>query len=162
MKRTTLSIIAAALLLVPYVASACTVPDVWKPSTILNTSLVSCTGNIYTVTGAPGTLNTNACSNLCDLVCTTTRVIYFGIAFVIWIILPIMIIVGGIMYMMGGANPGMLETAKKTLWGAVIGAIIVLCAYILVAVFIKFVNISKIGGFPDANGNTPPACTISS
>ena len=73
-----------------------------------------------------------------------------------------MIIVGGIMYMMGGANPGMLETAKKTLWGAVIGAIIVLCAYILVAVFIKFVNISKIGGFPDANGNTPPACTISS
>jgi uncharacterized membrane protein len=78
--------------------------------------------------------------------------IYIGIAFVIWIILPISFVVGGIMYMLGGANPGLLETAKKTLWGAVIGAVIVLCAYLLIAAFVKFLSIQNIGGFSSGTG----------
>lgn len=151
MKRITLSILAVAILLVPYVASACATINVWTPSSILSGPLLSCSGAGSTA----GFDKSTNCQDLCDLVCTTTRVVYFCIALVIWIILPIMVVAGGIMYMMGGANPGMLETAKKTLWGAVMGAIIVLCAYILIATFIKFLSIQNIGGFGS------PTCTIS-
>jgi len=143
MKQKTLAIIAVTLFIIPYAALAatCTPPNVWNVST-LSGPLLSC-------------LN-GTCQSLCDLVCTATNVIYFGIAFVIWIIIPLMLVIGGIMYMMGGANPGLLETAKKAIWGAVIGAIIVLCAYILILTFVQFLNITKIGGFGT------PACTISS
>ena len=68
---------------------------------------------------------------LCDLVITIVADIYIAMAFVIWIILPIAFVSGGIMYMLGGANPSLLNTAKSTLKGAVIGAIIVLGAYAL-------------------------------
>ena len=66
------------------------------------------------------------------------------------------------MYMMGGANPGLLQTAKKALWGAVIGTVIVLCAYLLISTLVTFMSITKIGGFssdavdmPLAGGNPP-------
>ena len=157
MKRTTLSIIALAILLVPFVASACSLPDVWNPGTLLNGPLVTCGAPKIMDSNGNLVYNSHACANLCDLVCTAANVIYFGIAFVIWIIAPLMIVVGGIMYMLGGANPGLLETAKKALWGAVIGVVIVLCAYILISVFIQFLQISKIGGF-----NGTPSCTLSS
>jgi hypothetical protein len=144
MKKTILATSVLAFLFAPYLAfAACTLPNVWNPGSIQG-PLVTCTGNII---GAGGAVNTNACTNLGDLVCTVTSDIYVGIAFVIWIILPISFVAGGIMYMLAGANPGLLGKAKSTLMGAVIGAIIVLCSYLLIATFVHFMNISNIGGF---------------
>lgn len=144
MKRTLLIATVLALSFLPLLASAQSLPDVWSPASIKG-PLVTCTGSFYK--SDMTTPNPNACQNLCDLVFTIETDIYIGIAFVIWIILPIMFVIGGIMYMMGGANPNLLTTAKSTLKGAVIGAIIVLCAYLLIATFVKFLNITGIGGF---------------
>ena len=67
-----------------------------------------------------------------------------------------MLISSGIMYMMGGANPGLLQTAKKAIWGAVVGAVIVLCAYLLISTFVTFMKINNIGGFSSGT----PTCQL--
>jgi hypothetical protein len=154
MKQTLLVAVVVALSLLPLLASAQSLPDVWSPASIKG-PLVTCQGNLYLPDMT--TPNPKACQNLCDLIFTIETDIYIGIAFVIWIILPIMFVVGGIMYMMGGANPGLLQTAKKTLWGAVIGAIIVLCAYLLISTLVRFMVISNVGGF---SSNTPSTCPL--
>ncbi len=151
---TTLGTAAAIFLFLPFFASAASLPNVWDPTSIKG-PLVTCTGSLYQSDGV--TPNPNACKDLCDLVRTVVTDIYVGIAFVIWIILPLMFVVGGIMYMMGGANPNLLTMARSTLKGAVIGAIIVLCAYLLIATFVQFMNISNIGGF---SSNAPSVCTL--
>jgi hypothetical protein len=150
MKKTLLITTILALSFLPVLASAQSLPNVWDPTSIKG-PLISCTGG-----GAPGGTQNKTCQDLCDLVFTIASDIYIAIAFVIWIILPIMFITGGIMYMLGGANPSLLEKAKKALWGAVIGAVIVLCAYLLISTFINFMKITGIGGF-----NGTPTCTIS-
>jgi hypothetical protein len=73
-----------------------------------------------------------------------------------WFIIPIILVVAGIMYMMGGANPGLLTTAKSALKGAVIGAIIILCSYLLISTFITFLKIGNIGGFSSGS----PTCQL--
>ena len=154
MKKAALITTVVVLSVLPLFASAASLPNVWDPTSIKG-PLVTCTGSLYQSDGV--TPNPNACQNLCDLVFTVVNDIYVGIAFVIWIILPLMFVVGGIMYMMGGANPNLLTMAKSTLKGAVIGAIIVLCAYLLIATLVQFMNISNIGGF---SSNTPSVCTL--
>lgn len=154
MKKTILAIAVLSILFLPFFASAAELPSVWDPGSIKG-PLVSCTGSPYLADGK--TENPNMCKNLCDLVFTIVKDLYVIMAFVIWIVLPFSFIVGGIMYMLGGANPDLLSSAKSTLKGAVIGALIVLCAYLLVATFVQFMKISKIGGFsPD----TPSICSF--
>jgi hypothetical protein len=68
----------------------------------------------------------------------------------IFIIAPISFLAGAIMIMVSGANPGMLENGKKVLTGAVIGLVIVLCSYLIVATFLKVFNVTDIGGFGGA------------
>jgi hypothetical protein len=157
MKQILLATFAIITLFLPLFASARDLPNVWDPGA-LKGPLVTCWGGpvIFDNTGTPQD-NPNACTNLCDLVFTILNDIYVAIAFVIWIVLPFSFMVGGIMYMMGGANPGLLTSAKSTLKGAVIGTVVVLCAYLLIAALIQFVNITNIGGF-----NGAPACKISS
>ena len=74
----------------------------------------------------------------------------------IFIIAPIMVVVGGVMILMAGANPGMLETGRKAITAAVVGLVIVLCAYLIVNTFITVLSVTGIGGF----GNN--SCTTSS
>jgi hypothetical protein len=160
MKKTLIVAAVLALSFSPMLAFAANqwswtnLPSVWNIS-VLQGPLVTCTGDITGLNPTSGG-PTNPCQSLCDLILTIVVDIYIAIAFVIWIILPIMIIVGGIMYMMGGADPGLLTTAKSTLKGAIIGVIIVLCAYLLVATFVKFMTITNIGGF---SSNSPSVCT---
>ena len=159
MKKALIISAVLALSFLPLLASAQSLPSVWDIKTI-GGPLLTCTGvttTAQTITDANG--NTvqipamPACQDLCDLVRTVVNDIYVGIAFVIWIILPISFIAGGIMYMLGGANPDLLTTAKSTLKGAVIGTIIVLCAYLLIATFVQFMKISNIGGFSSGSSS---------
>ena len=153
MKKTLLITAILALSLFPLLASAQSLPSVWDINTIKG-PLVTCTGDIANLNNPNGLPQ---CQDLCDLVFTIVNDIYVAIAFVIWIILPISFVAGGIMYMMGGANPDLLTKAKSTLKGAVIGTIIVLCAYLAIATFVHFIDISNIGGF---SSNTPSVCTL--
>jgi len=128
--------------------------------------IVWCTGDYLTNTG--GTQGNNqllvqgsqppACNNLCDLVGTFINIIYLAMSIAIFIAAPIMVATGGVMIMLSGANPGLLETGKKVLTGAVIGLAIVLCSYLIVNTVLWAFNITDVGGF---NGNTS-ACSVSS
>jgi hypothetical protein len=126
--------------------------------TILAGPLVVCIGT------AGG--NIPPCNNLCDLIAQIANVIYFMMAVVIWIIAPITITIAGIRIMMAGGNiaaptkenPGELSAAKKMITGAVVGIVIVLCAWLIVKTFVTAMGINGIGGF---SSNTP-ACQISS
>jgi hypothetical protein len=128
--------------------------------------IVWCTGDYLTNTGTTqgnNQLTVNggqppACSNLCDLVGTFINAIYLLRSIAIFIAAPITVLVGGIMIMFAGANPGMLENGKKILTGAAIGLTIVLCSYLIVNTVLLALNVTQVGGF---NGN-PGVCAVSS
>ncbi len=143
-----------ALPLVASAASGWSTPNLWGTPPGFWGPLVSCTGN-YLPTNSDGS-TPNPCTSLCDLIDTAINIIYFGMTLAIFIIAPVMIVIGGIMIMLSGANPGMLESGKKTLTATVIGLFIVLCAYLIVNTTITVLNISGVGGF----GNN--ACTTTS
>lgn len=131
----------------PLVASAMTANttnNVWDP-TILKGPLVICTGD-----GTGGF----ACQGLCDLIAQVAHVIYFFIAVVIWIITPIMVAWSGISLIMSTGNPEAMKTAKDRTTGVVLGLVIVLCAYLVISIFVRVLGISGIGGFGG------PACSV--
>ena len=148
----------APLIAAPYVAFADhnnINSNVFVP-TILAGPLTVCVGAQNVNTGGS---NFPVCNNLCDLVAQVANVIYFFIAAVIWVIAPVLITVGGIMIMLHGASPEMVGRGKKTITGAVIGIVIVLCAWLIVFVFVGAMgNLGHyVGGFGGSNGQA--ACT---
>ena len=65
----------------------------------------------------------------------------------LFIIAPILFIIGGIMMIISSGNPEKIGTARKTMIGAVVGVVIVLCAYLIVNTVISVFHISGIAGF---------------
>jgi Type IV secretion system pilin len=130
--------------------------NVFDP-TILGGPLILCVGSPAVNTSGN---NLPVCSNLCDLVAQIANIIYYAIAVVIWIITPILIAVGGIMIMLGGANPEMVGRGKKTITGAVWGVVIVLIAWLIVFTFISAFGKfgSYVGFFPGGQSS----CSVSS
>lgn len=118
--------------------------------------IVWCTGNY--IQGASQVGQPATCTNLCDLIGTFINVIYLGMSIAIFIITPIGIIWGGIMIMLSGANPGMLESGKKILLGTVIGLLIVLFAYLIVNTALAVLKVTSVGSF---NGNSG-VCQVTS
>ncbi len=164
MKKTIVITAVLALSFLPLLALAQqlpngqNLPNVWDITSIQG-PLTTCVGNYSQGTTGATVANPSGlhpCQSLCDLVYTAEWDIYVGIAFVIWIIIPIMLVVAGIMYMMGGANPGLLSGAKSAIKGAVIGAIIVLCAYLFISTLVKYLQINNIGGFSQGT----PTCSL--
>ena len=152
----TLLVFSFVSIALPYVASANTNPinsDIWKPQ-ILAGPLLLCTGG-PTTSGS----SMPSCSNLCDLIAQFLNVIYFAIGFVIWVIAPISVAAGGIMYMLAGANPNMESTAKSILKGVVFGIVIVLCSYLIISGVVAAFNITGIGGF-GSPACAPPANSV--
>ena len=131
-------------------------------SNVFNPTILA--GPLTVCVGAPSANTGNAtfpiCNNLCDLIAQVANIIYYAIAVVIWIITPILVAVGGIMIMLSGANPGMIETGKKTITGTVWGVVIVLCAWLIVFTFVSaFGGLSKyVGGFGGNGGQA--ACSV--
>lgn len=137
--------IVGSSIALPLVASAAySTPNLWGNPPGFWGPLVSCTGNY--LSGDTG----SQCKSLCDLINTAVNIVYFLISVALFIIAPLSVAVGGIMIMLAGANPGMLESGKKVLTGAVIGVIIVLCAYLVIATILSVLNITAIGGFGGA------------
>jgi len=147
-----MAVIVGSSIFLPLIASAYTTyttPNIWGTPPGFWGPLVSCTGNYTT----PGSMT--PCTSLCDLIDTFINIVYFGMSIAIFIIAPIMVVVGGIMIMFAGANPGMLESGKKAITAAIVGLIIVLCAYLIVNTFITVLSITDVGGF----GNNSCATT---
>jgi hypothetical protein len=133
-------ILALAVIIFPslvLVAHAYTTPTIpyWATN-----GLISCTGN-----GANGT---NTCSSLGDLVDTAINIIYFGITIALLVIMPIMFAWGGLMYMFSRGKPEGISKATGILTGALIGLLIVLCAWLIINTFANVLGIQNyIGGF---------------
>jgi hypothetical protein len=142
--------VVGSSVMLPLVASAATysTPNLWPTGYWGQGGLVSCTGDYLAQDN-----NAHPCTSLCDLINTFINIVYFLMTIAIFVIAPILLVVGGIMIMLAGANPGMLESGKKVLTGAVIGLIIVLCSYLIVATVVKVLGVTDVGGFGGA------ACT---
>ncbi len=142
-----LVVIVGSSMVLPLVASAAayTTPNIWGTPPGYWGPLVSCTGN-YLSKNSDGTAPT-PCTSLCDLINTFINIVYFGMSIAIFIIAPIMVVAGGIMIMFAGANPGMLESGRKAITAAVVGLLIVLCAYLIVNTFITVLSVTGVGGF---------------
>ncbi len=142
-----LAIILFAAPLMPLVAQAgatsVSAPNIWPAGWWAPNGIVSCTGMYYNGT----TENPNACSSLIDLEQTIVNVIYLGMSIAIFIIAPVLFLVGAIMLIMGGANPEMLSKGRQTMIDTVIGLLIVLCSYLIITTVISVFHISGIGGF---------------
>jgi hypothetical protein len=121
--------------------------------------IVWCTGNYIpgaTQVTLGGGKAPDTCNNLCDLIGTFLNAVYLIMSIAIFIITPIGVIWGGVLVMLSGANPGMLENGKKILLGTVIGLAIVLCSYLIVNTVLAVLNVTSVGSF---NGN-PGTCKV--
>lgn len=163
-----IAFITLLLIVVPSIALAYSPPSLWPTGYWgLNNGngapgLISCTGNPYNINGATST-NPNACKSLCDLVDTIINIIYFIISVAFFIIAPISLIIGGIMIMLAGANPEMLSKGKSLLKATVIGILIVLCSYLIVATFISAFSGTSLGNYIQGfNGSGGISCSSSS
>ena len=136
-----------ATLAAPFFVSAQTTPDVYATPLPQIANPKDLGDQLLVCTGTVSSSRLYNCGDLCDLIYQVVWIVYLAIVWVVWAIAPISFIAGGIMYMLAGANPGMEGNAKKVLTGAVIGVVIVLCAYIIVNTIVTFFHIGGVGGF---------------
>ena len=120
-------------------------PGYWGP-------IVSCTGNYPIGAGGRAITSNNPsgkpnCKNLNDLIQTFINAIYLLMSVGLFAIAPILFIIGGLMMIASGGNPERITQARKTMIGAVVGVVIVLCAYLIVNTVIGVFHISGIAGF---------------
>ncbi|MEK9180297.1 MAG: hypothetical protein AAB897_02700 [Patescibacteria group bacterium] len=82
-----------------------------------------------------------------DLIQTALNFVSFGMTLALFVGAPILFAYGGVMILISGGSPDKLGQGKKILTGTLIGALIVLCAYLIIKTFVSLLGISGIGGF---------------
>lgn len=113
--------------------------------------LVSCVG------GTSDTFPT--CKDLCDTFATINNIIYFVITLALFAGAPIMLLWGGALMLLAGANEAWYKQGQDMLKNTVIGIAIILVSYILVRSFVSLLGLTQyIKGF---DGNSSLECTIS-
>ena len=100
--------------------------------------LISCTGDYTDYQGL--NKGTKTCTSLCDVISTFQRILYFVMTLILAIGAPIMFVIGGGMIFFAGPNPSLLEQGRKVIWGAVIGVVLALSAYIIVGTFLWLIG----------------------
>ena len=132
--------------------------NIWSIS-ILQGPLVVCGGNY----AGGSTANLPLCSNLCDLVAEFIQIVYFIMGVALWIILPISFAIGGIMFLVSRGNSGETSKARAWLTNSIIGLVVMLCAWLILSVFVSFFNLSKFIPFFSGGGGfciNPPAAPV--
>lgn len=81
-----------------------------------------------------------ACTSVCDVFHTLQHIIYFGLSLVVFALAPVMFLAGGIMVVLGGANPAIISRGRSILWGTLIGVVIALGSFIIIATFLWVVG----------------------
>ncbi len=150
-------IFSAVVPSISFAANAYTAKSPWDIST-LKGPLVTCTGNYLSASGN-GLLP--KCTDLCDLFYTIINFIYFMMAFAIWIIIPISFVVAGFLLLTSRGNPEAQGKAKKMMTGAVMGTVVLLCSYLIVATFVNFFQLTNFVGY-FGTANTGSGCQVQS
>jgi hypothetical protein len=138
MKNTRAMSFGAALaimaILLPAAVSAATFPY-WGPS------ILSCTGD--------GSGGLPPCTSLCQLLETGQNFIFLIATLAVFVVAPVMLVWGGIMILIAGANPGGIQTGKNIIVGTIVGMAIALGAFLIVNFIMDIVA--------EANGGERPA-----
>lgn len=127
--------------------------------------LVSCTGNYY----ASSTLEDPtkptyfpSCTSFCDILHTTQNLIYFAITVTLFVLAPIMFVGGGIVLMFAGGSPELSGKGRSMMLYAVIGVLIVLCAFVVINTFLWVLGNGSGAikvSWPDISCNVQPQTT---
>jgi hypothetical protein len=125
--------------------------NVWSPA-ILAGPLTVCTGN-YLGSQGPAPYQSARCQDLCDFVAEIIQILYFIIGVGIWIIIPILFGYSGVQIILARGNPAKVSEARKSLTGALIGVVIMLCAWLIVSTFVGFFKLGNYVGAFGSNGN---------
>lgn len=139
-----LVLIPVGMALMPLAASAAvTAPNIW-PTGYWGTNplLLSCYGNYLASADA-----SKSCTSLDQLLQTFVNIIYFAMSVALFVVAPILFLVGAIMIIFAGASPDMITKGRQTLIGTAIGIVIVLCSYLIVNTVIGVFHITGITGF---------------
>lgn len=100
----------------------------WAPN-----GIISCSGPPFTTDAEGNSVpNDKACTDFCDIIDTTKNIIYLIMTIALFVVTPVLFAWGGIMIMTAGANPSNIESGKKILTGTLIGAVIVLLAFLII------------------------------
>jgi hypothetical protein len=162
-----LILIPVGMAIVPLAAMAQTItptsvtaPNIWPTGYWAPKGIVSCDSNYLTVTAGSTGRQSDAsgapyCQDMTDLIQTFVNVVYLAMSVAIFIIAPILFLVGAVTIMMAGAKPDLLTKGRQTLVGTAVGLVIVLCSYLIVNTVISVFNISGITGF----SSSAPAAT---
>ncbi len=108
--------------------------------------LLSCTGDLSSVGINPTGQVTQTCHSFCDILATAQNILYFVITIAVFVIAPIMLAWGGVLWLTSGGSLERIAAGKKTLTATVIGLAIILGAFLIVNTFFYLV-----GQFPGSN-----------
>jgi Type IV secretion system pilin len=109
--------------------------------------LLSCTGS--------GQGGQPSCANICDVVNTAERIIFFALTLLFFVIVPIMVMWAGVVIMTAGGNAEKVGEGKKLLMGTFVGLLLGLVSYILVSQFYAILKPQVV--YPGANGGAGAA-----
>jgi hypothetical protein len=101
--------------------------------------LLSCTGNYYDIVQGT-TSGLKKCESFCDLLTTAQRIVNFAITVVLFIGVPVMLVYGGVMLLTSATAEERRSTGKKAIVSALIGAAIMLGAYLILNTFLWLVG----------------------
>lgn len=79
-------------------------------------------------------------------------IIKFTLIDIVPYLAALMIVVGGAMFYLGGANPSMVTKGKNTLKGVVIGLFLIYGSYMIVALFLTILGATSASGLSDWAG----------
>lgn len=94
----------------------------------------------------PGTLiegKTNPCQ-LCHAFVMANGMISYLLINIVPILAVFMLVIGGVMFYFGGANPGLLGKAKTLIKGIVIGLFLIYGAYMIIGIFLAVLGAAEI------------------
>lgn len=94
--------------------------------------LLSCTASSPSVSGNS---SLPPCQNICDLLATAQRILYFIITIAIFIIAPIMFVWGGVLFITSMGSAERIASGRKMITAAVIGVVLVMCSFLIVNTF---------------------------
>lgn len=108
--------------------------------------LLSCVGSASSTVGTTEGPR-SVCASLCDTFATAQNVVDFGMSLVIFAIAPVLILWGGIAVITAGGSPERVSYGKGVLTKTVLGLVVVLGAYVIVATFLWAVgaNLTQTG-----------------
>jgi hypothetical protein len=101
-------------------------------------------GPLLTCSGAPGSgSKLPKCTSICDLLATGKNILEFVMTLALFIIAPLMAVIGGFMVLVSGANPGLRSKGMQTIRATIISIVLVVIAFVVVNTFITIFSINK-------------------